>query len=148
MQDEFMQFVEASTNPYSMQNRIIYLASPYSHHDSDIVQQRVDIMTDLTAKLMDRCIPFSPVVYSHQLAGKCEPERGWYLTMLKFLEVSTELYAIKLDGWKFSAGMHMEIAYALGKGIPVTYLDPDKILAGFDVEGVASQLDTSEDHPF
>ena len=132
MQDDFMQFVEASQNPYSMQNRIIYLASPYSHHDSDIVQQRVDIMTDITAKLIDRCIPFSPIVYSHPLADKCEPKRGWYFTMLKYLEASAELYAIKLDGWKFSTGMHMEIAYALGKGIPVTYIDPEKLLSGDD----------------
>jgi len=70
---------------------------------------------------------FSPITYSTILETLCTPQHGWYHNMLLFLEKCDALFVLQLDGWENSTGVQLEIAYALGKDIPITYLNPEQI---------------------
>lgn len=133
--DKFFQ--NAPTFNQSDNPRLIYLASPYTDPNPDIMTERLQTITTITKNLIKHAgrtskvknrkeyTYFSPVVYSSMLS-EITPPTGWYNHMLLFLDKSDLLMVVKMDGWQESKGVQLELAYALGKGIPITYLDnPD-----------------------
>lgn len=99
---------------------LLYLASPYSHPDPTVQATRVQQIQAITAKLVDEgFIVFSPVLYTTRIADTATPRQGWYTWTLNMLAKSDILVIAQLEGWKDSIGIGLEIAYALGKGIPI-----------------------------
>ena len=113
----------------NMEKRLIYIGSPYSHHDPDVVEENYKKVSRLAARLCSKGhVAFSPITYGHTLLG-FENMPGdwefWRSFCLTFLEKSDELLVYKMEGWENSKGLAAEIEYALEKNIPVRWVEFD-----------------------
>lgn len=107
--------------------KLIYIASPYSHDDLSVVSERFKKVALVSAKLVGQGkIVFSPIVYGHTLLEyeKMPSDwKFWQTFCLTFLDRCDELYVLTIDGYKESIGVNEEIAHAKSLGIKITYID-------------------------
>ena len=102
----------------------IYLASPFSHPDPHEREARVAAIAKITARLIaEGHIVFSPVAYTAEIQKDGDPPAGWYRFTLRQLAACTDLWIYKQDGWQDSEGIKKEIAFAMGRGMPITYME-------------------------
>ena len=107
---------------------MIYLASPYTHPDSGVRQQRFEAACRAAAALIRQGkTVFSPVAHSHPICRFGLPgDWGfWERHDLEHLAVCDEVVVLKLDGWRESVGVQAEVAQAWALGKPVTFLAVD-----------------------
>ena len=97
---------------------MIYLASPYSDPNADVREYRYQQTCDFVAKkLLEGYVIFSPVVYSHGFA--CDhPEMGsswahWSWFDEQFIKMCSEMWVLKLKGWKQNEGVKKEVDLAM-----------------------------------
>lgn len=106
---------------------MIYLASPYTHKDPHVVQERYDLTEQCTYELLKRGLPvFSPIVHCHKIAvdfGLPTDAAYWEKYNMEFLRRARELYILTIDGWQESKGMKQEIAAARGIRMPYHYVN-------------------------
>jgi len=107
---------------------MIYVASPYTHSDPIVVQDRFERVEKYVAELLrEGYVAFSPIIHCHGLATKYDlPKDYWFWERycLGMLDEASSLYVLKLDGWRESVGIGGEIYYATHKaGIPVLYVE-------------------------
>jgi hypothetical protein len=109
---------------------MIYLASPYSHPDPAVRQQRYASACQATAALLRQgCMVVSPIVNSHPLVAHGLPA-DWSFWQRYDQEIMTHcdgLAVLTLDGWQESCGVQAEIDLAAELGIPIDYLSPEII---------------------
>jgi hypothetical protein len=107
---------------------MIYLASPYSHPDPTVREQRFREACRAAARFM-RCgqVVFSPIAHGHCICRYGLPTdwRFWEPFDRRQLEWCDEVVVLLLDGWREIAGVQAEIRIAAELGKPVRYLDPD-----------------------
>lgn len=111
--------------------KLIYLASPYTHPDPAVVRQRVAQVQIATANaIFQGNLVFSPIVHSdpikdlvhfdpHNTSGEMSE---WMEYDKAFIENCDELWVLMLDGWQESKGVITEIAHAIANGIPRRYV--------------------------
>lgn len=107
----------------------IYLASPYTPHNGESVEDRVEAAARATCLLMEETghPVFSPIVHSHALCAYM-PERlrfsheFWMEQDLPILSRAKELFVLQLPGWERSEGVREEILFAQRENIPVQLL--------------------------
>lgn len=105
----------------------VYLASPYSHPDAAVRQQRFEAAIKVVAMLMNRHeFVLSPVVHNHPVAEQESLPGSWdfwepYCTA--FLRTADKLLVLKLDGWDVSSGVLAEIEIAHQLNLPVEYME-------------------------
>lgn len=112
---------------------MIFLASPYSHHDPSIRLQRYYAALQFTVRAVAKGIPlFSPIVYGHCISQHAAPlpydAEYWEKINDPILSSALELWVLQLDGWQQSLGVTREIEIALSNYTPVLY----KVLADAD----------------
>jgi hypothetical protein len=102
----------------------VYLASPYSSPNLQVIQSRFDAAEKATAFLLKQSIwAYSPIVHCHVLARKYNlPTDTKYWREYNYAMVSgaKALLVLKLPGWQDSVGVADEVAYATSLGIPVS----------------------------
>ena len=107
-------------------SKIIYFASPYSHKDSLVVQDRVQKTSEMVAKLVSEGnVVISPIVYGHNLLQYHEMPSDWEFWKnfcQTFLRKSDEMIVYMIEGWDQSTGVLSEIDLATELGIKVTFL--------------------------
>jgi hypothetical protein len=108
---------------------MIYLASPYTHPDPAVREDRYRAAFDYVTRCTRIGIKkiFSPIVYTHHLAKIGDFPVGfefWRSFDFEMLTICNELWVLKLPGWENSKGIKEEIEYARSIGIPVLYIDP------------------------
>lgn len=107
---------------------LVYMASPYSHPDSDVMQQRFQEAACHAAKLMREGINvFSPITHTHPIAQYDLP-KGWDFWKQydeKMLAVCDSMIVLKLDGWEQSKGVQAEIEIMGKAGKPIEYQEPE-----------------------
>jgi len=106
---------------------VIYLASPLSHRDRAVQQERFDAACRAAAFLMRAGKPtFSPIAHSYPIAQHGLPIDWafWATCDRRHLEACDEVVVLTLDGWRESVGVQAEIAIARQLGKPVSYLEP------------------------
>jgi len=107
---------------------MIYLASPYSHPDSNIRQQRYMAAERATAKLLQKGeMIYSPIVHCHWLAHRYEMPTDynfWANYNHHMLALAESIYVLILDGWRESKGVAGEIEFAKIASIPVFLYAP------------------------
>lgn len=113
-----------------MFDKLIYLASPYSHSDPKIQEQRFLAAAEATAKLQDRGhLIFSPIVHSHHCVPFTEKKGGafgdWEALDKAFIDRCDEIWVLELDGWSTSTGVNAEVEYAILQGKRVRFLFDD-----------------------
>jgi len=107
---------------------MVYLASPYSHPDPKVVQERFEAITRIAAEITAQGITaYSPITYGHTLweFKKDIPTdwRFWIDICFEFLDLSQELWVVCLPGWDQSIGVKAEIERAIERGMKIVYLD-------------------------
>lgn len=107
----------------SYSNQLVYLASPYSHEDKNIVELRFHIVCKATARLMESNIHvFSPIAHSHPIANHLDNHLShdfWLKQDFSMLERCSELWILTINGWRESYGIKKEIELAEKLSIPV-----------------------------
>lgn len=104
---------------------MIYLASPYSHIDEVVREQRYHDACLATANLFRRGQNvFSPIVHGHPLVAHGLPTDWsyWEAFDRDHIRLCDELAVLKIDGWGSSIGVAAEISIAEGLGKPVWFL--------------------------
>jgi hypothetical protein len=104
---------------------MIYLASPYSHPDPAVRQDRFEKVCHAAAALIRRGhVVFSPIAHSHGMARLGLPTDWsfWETQDRWFLSVCAELWVLTLDGWQESRGVQAEITIAQSLGKPLRLL--------------------------
>ena len=106
---------------------MIYIASPYSHKDQNIVEQRYEAVKEFTGVLLkERLCAFSPIVYAHELAKLYDLPTDaayWNEFNMNILRRCEEMYLLQLDGWEESIGVNDELVACKILNIKVTYFD-------------------------
>lgn len=108
----------------------VYVASPYSHVNFEVMDEREDLITFIAAKLQEKYkhaffLPITqsaPLVrWNPRLSGDFD---AWEAVDLTWVSVCDELWVVTMDGWKTSKGVQAEIQFATEKQIPVKYINP------------------------
>jgi nucleoside 2-deoxyribosyltransferase len=118
----------------------IYLASPYSHPDPNIMKLRVDFAAQAAAYLLvtTNAVVYSPIVHSHYVAEYLDNHLDhtfWLAQDRSHIATCDELVVYQLNGWDKSIGVSWEIGLANGLGIWVSYLEVDKVIEWLKREG-------------
>ena len=109
-----------------MENKLVYLAAPYSHPDANVRQARFETCCKVAGELLKRgSIVYCPIVSSHPVAVHCRLPGTWDFwkpTDLFFLGLSRQMWVLTLDGWQYSQGLEAEMKHADALGIQVVYV--------------------------
>lgn len=120
--------------PCATTDGLIYLASPYSHADEAVREERFRAVCQASAGLMAQGhLIFSPIAHTHPiaLAGKLPTDfRFWRRYDETMLRAAGELWVLMLPGWHVSAGVREEIAFMDALGRPVRYVNPRTLRVG------------------
>ena len=125
---------------------MIYLASPYSHPDAAVRQQRFEAACRAAAELIRQgYVVFSPIAHSHGIAQHGLPlDWGyWERHDRRLLAACDELWVLSLDGWHESRGVQAEIAIARAAGKPVRFVSEAEV-----AEGIIHHLGRKSWNPF
>ena len=107
---------------------MIYLASPYSHPDPAVRDERFHAVCRAAAALLRAGhAVLSPIAHSHALARHGLPTEWsfWSRYDLEMLARCDQVVVLMLPGWQESAGVREEIRIARELGKPVRYVAPD-----------------------
>jgi len=108
-----------------MSREMIYLASPYSHPDRNLVNERVGITRQCCAALINKkfCV-WSPILMTHGIAyGLPTDAKFWMEYNFDFIRRCEYIFVLKIPGWDTSVGVAEEIAVAKSLFIPVRFVD-------------------------
>ena len=100
---------------------MIYLASPYTHADAGVREERFRAACRAAATLMRQGhVVFAPIVHGHPLVAEGLPiEWPWWERFdREHLSRCDEVVVLMLDGWESSAGVQAEIRIAAESGKP------------------------------
>ncbi len=128
--DSWKALVNALASPpdAAEEKEIVYLASPYSHPDPAIHEQRFRVICRVSARLMAAGeIIFSPIAHTHPIALAGKLPTGWDFWKKydhAMLEASKKIVVVRMDGWDKSKGVIGEIEEMIRQGKPVEYIDP------------------------
>lgn len=111
-----------------MADKLMYLASPYSHKDINVCVERFRAICRFAAKaIAEGYNVYSPIAHSHSIAMHGEVDHLahelWMKQDMVMLPRCDELWVCMMDGWENSDGMKMEIAYAKEHDIPVHFME-------------------------
>ena len=107
--------------------RKIYLASPYSHPDKAVCNERFKQAYKAASNLMSQgYIVFSPIAHSVPIADclKNHFDHDFWLEQdFSFLDSwADEMWVLMIDGWEESEGILAEIRHCEEIGLPVKYI--------------------------
>lgn len=106
---------------------LAYLASPYSHSDEKVREQRFLSACAAASRLMrEGKHVFSPIAHTHPIAQFGLPLDWdfWGEYDRKFLAVCESMIVLTLDGWEKSKGVGAEMQIARDMNIPITFMEP------------------------
>jgi len=112
---------------------LIYLASPYSHKDPKVREDRATKVALFAAQLLRKGMTvFCPIAHGKFIADRANTPGSWSFwkdQSIRLLQACDEAWVLCLPGWKESIGVQAEIRKAVDLGIPVYYLSPDLCLS-------------------
>ncbi len=116
-----------------------YLALPYTHEDGYIENCRAEISDCIAAYLTSQGrVVFAPISAWHHIAKKYKlPGNFEYWAILdeEFIKRCDKLLVIKLNGWKESKGLKLELKLANKYGKPIEYIDPTPFIKELNFGG-------------
>ena len=131
MSKDLKQFM--ANQPKALSSESWYIASPYSHENDAVVEERVAAAKRVEAFMAEnysRTTVYVPIANTtEQQKRGVKPKRGWYLYDFDRLKTADRLVVLMLDGWEDSIGVALEIAYALGKGLDISYYTLEELIS-------------------
>lgn len=110
-----------------MTPKLVYVASPYTHPDLNVVESRVEAV----AQYMATCIGgtgsyvyYSPICHGETIYLYSDLESDytcWKDHSRAMMRLASEVHVLCLEGWEQSRGVNDEIDFAESLGIPVYY---------------------------
>jgi nucleoside 2-deoxyribosyltransferase len=109
-----------------VEDTLVYIASPYSHPDPKVKEQRYEQACKAAAWYMDLGFQvFCPIAHSHPIEtigmGSIRNEAFWLHQDFAILRHCDRLVVLTIDGWRESQGVAREIEFACVNKIPVDY---------------------------
>lgn len=125
-----------------MNNKLIYLASPFTHEDKDVMIQRFEIVSKVACHLIGnrKFHVFSPIAHSWPIAKQGDLPTDWEYweeNCKLFVSRCQELWIVMIPGWETSTGVLAERDYAREIGLNIKYVEPNQMII-FD-EALAEQ---------
>ena len=112
---------------------MIYLASPYSHPDSAVMDSRHNEACKACAIMMNAgLVVYSPIAHCHFIAVRYGLPRVWSFWKrfdTEMISKADEVLVLQLEGWQDSEGIKAEVAIAEELGITVRYTTPGEVAA-------------------
>lgn len=109
---------------------MIYLGQPFKHKNVQIEEARYNLALDVTADLMQRGIfIYSPIVNSYNqnlLFNESQDFSFWRPFDFHMMSKADELWVMKIEGWRESAGLTAEIDFAKAMGISIDSISPTR----------------------
>jgi len=106
---------------------LTYLAAPYSHPDPDVMAERARKADAAAVRLMEQGFtPYSPLSHWHRAAQAHNlPTNAnhWIEANRTMLLRCDSLHVLKLDGWRDSPGVAMEIQWAEDANMPIHWIE-------------------------
>lgn len=107
---------------------MIYLASPYTHPDPKVRENRFLEACKLAGRLMQKGHKiFSPIAHSHPISIGCGLPTVWKFWKkydIEFIKWCTKVWVAQFSGWQDSIGVCKEIQIAKRLKKPVYYVEP------------------------
>lgn len=129
-----------SIKPISKEGeRLIYLASPYTHPKRSVMAKRLVEVSNVYARLTRKGhILFAPICMNATAQHYSDVVIGhswdfWQRFDTEFLRRSDELWVVMMDGWRQSKGVQAEIKIARYLGLPIAYVDPDTLITTYEI---------------
>lgn len=95
---------------------MIYIASPYTHIQDDVMEARFKLNEAVTAFWMRQGLPvFSPIVHCRQIALLHELPHDfayWKRMNCAWIDAAKAVWVLQFPNWKLSVGVAGEIAHA------------------------------------
>ena len=105
---------------------MIYIASPYTHKNKKVMQQRYEEVVALCAYLAkEGHSVYSPIAHWHLIAEKYDlpkDDAWWRILDEDMIIVAKQLWVLMLEGWRTSRGVKREILFAKNNTIRVKYI--------------------------
>lgn len=108
---------------------MLYLASPYSHKDSAVVNERfLKAEAAVHYLLSNEIWVYGPIVHCHEIARKYSLPKDfayWQNYNKHVIERSDKFVVLTIDGWKESVGIAGEYAHAYEHNLEIGLMNPD-----------------------
>lgn len=110
----------------------IYMASPYSHSDHEVMRERYLLACEGAAMLMELGYAvFAPIAHSHPIADCLDPKlrtdfEFWMSQDLPVLAAADKMVILTLDGWRESRGVARETQFCKQYSKPIQYFCLEK----------------------
>jgi hypothetical protein len=111
---------------------MIYLATPFTHKDSNIMNERLSLVTKVNYILIEKGITcISPVFYGCALSEKVKNRDLSWTTWERFckdlIDKCKMMIVLNVFEWEKSTGVTEEIKYCKDNNIPVLLLSEEEI---------------------
>ncbi len=104
---------------------MIYIASPYTHENQHVMNNRFEKVALHTAQLMRQGLPvYSPIVHGHSIAVRHDLPTDWQFWKshcMAMLSKADKMIVLMMGGWQDSVGVQAEIEYCTENDITVWY---------------------------
>lgn len=111
------------------EGHLYYLATPYSHENKDVMEERFHQVTAAAGKLLNMgYVIYSPITHGRPIAQATKLPHHWeFWERLDRVMLSRAdgLIVLNLPGWDTSVGVTAEIQIAAEFQLPVHHLSPD-----------------------
>lgn len=105
---------------------MIYIASPYTHPDPWIMEERYLAVLKATAEAVQAGLfVYSPIVHCHDFKKVAKIQAGFEYFRdfdLHVISLCEKVLVCNIEGWRESIGVTAELEYARSKNIPVDYI--------------------------
>jgi hypothetical protein len=107
-----------------LSDRVTYLASPYTHSEPEIQEQRFKLACSAVSAMTNAGRrTFSPVVHNHPVSVSHSEIANDFAFWKPFCEAmlyrSNRLAVLLIDGWQESVGVRAEFDLAVSIGLPI-----------------------------
>jgi hypothetical protein len=106
----------------------IYLASPYTHNDPLVMEERyLAVCLKASQLAKEDYYVYSPIVHWHPVAKLYGLPRDWEFWKKldrESIQLMDEVWILRLDGWSMSIGLGNEIIIAREFNKPYIFIDP------------------------
>ena len=105
---------------------MIYLASPYSHNNPAVREERFLQTRAFTIFYLRQTFPiFSPIVYGKDMETQLgHTFENWQILNDAMVKACTQMWVLQLDGWEDSRGIAHELTLARRLHKQVVYFPP------------------------